>query len=195
MTTTTCRSDAPGRGGGARRNRAPFPFLGVIVSQVAMRPYLKSAVSAATAGLIVGAPLFAQDTTAAKPQTQQDTSGKLQTQQDTSGKPQTHTVVKGDNLWTLSQKYLGNPFLWPELYRLNRDVVEDPHWIYPGEIIRLRSADVTVAVVPEKTDSLPGGKLPAMTTDSTLPTQPPVAAPPIPQAPPVPSGPEELQSN
>lgn len=80
--------------------------------------------------------------------------------------PRTHTVVRGDNLWDLSQTYLGNPFLWPEIYRLNRDVVEDPHWIYPGEILRLPGADSvpTVAVIPD-TAGIPG---------PVLPVQPPV---------------------
>ena len=62
--------------------------------------------------------------------------------------PRTHTVVRGDNLWDLSQKYLGNPFLWPEIYRLNRDVVEDPHWIYPGEVLRLPGDQTVVAETP-----------------------------------------------
>src|SRR3712207_3151527 len=53
----------------------------------------------------------------------------------------THTVKRGNTLWDIARMYLNDPFQWPEIYRYNRDVVEDPHWIFPGEVIRIPGAD------------------------------------------------------
>jgi hypothetical protein len=55
-----------------------------------------------------------------------------------------HVVQKGDTLWDLGTKYLGNPFAWPQIWELNK-WVKDPHWIYPGDPILVESSRATVA--------------------------------------------------
>lgn len=47
----------------------------------------------------------------------------------------THTVVREDTLWDLAQRYYSNPFEWRVIWNANREVVEDPNWIYPAEVL------------------------------------------------------------
>ncbi|MBU0479536.1 MAG: LysM peptidoglycan-binding domain-containing protein [Proteobacteria bacterium] len=63
------------------------------------------------------------------------TPATIVTNPETGNIEVTHIVAKGDTLWAIAGKYLGDPFKYVELARLSR--IKDPDWIYPGDVIRI----------------------------------------------------------
>ena len=54
--------------------------------------------------------------------------------------PTRYVVQKNDTLWDIAGKYLDKPWLWPQLWR-NNSYLNNPHLIYPGDIIVIRYVD------------------------------------------------------
>ena len=82
----------------------------------------------------------------------------------------THVVVRGNTLWGLAGHYLGNPFLWPLIYEANTDRIEDPHWIYPGQVFQIPGQSRLVTQVAVEAGGEPA---PAGAGEAAQPARPP----------------------
>ena len=51
----------------------------------------------------------------------------------------TYTIEKGDTLSKIAKEQLGHASAWKQIFEANRDVIDDPDRIFPGQVIKLPS--------------------------------------------------------
>ncbi len=97
-----------------------------------------------------------------------------------AGSPSTYVVQRGDTLWGIAERQLGDPLEWQAIYQLNEGrsqpggaTLTDPHWIDPGWTLLL----------PAATSPPPAGPagpvpLPPLTTPTGPTAGPPATTPP-----------------
>ncbi len=47
-----------------------------------------------------------------------------------------YRIVRGDTLWGICGRFFGDPQTWPGLWSINNEEITNPHYIYPGQVIR-----------------------------------------------------------
>ena len=82
-------------------------------------------------------------TWAQQPTTPRQTGTVLELRADA---PDQYVVQPGDTLWGIAGKFLSEPWRWPEIWRINKDDIKNPHLIYPGNVVRLDRAGPTLSV-------------------------------------------------
>ncbi|MDY0212221.1 MAG: LysM peptidoglycan-binding domain-containing protein [Desulfuromonadaceae bacterium] len=79
--------------------------------------------------------------------------------------PYVYTIKKGDTLWGISERFITDPWYWPNLWA-NNPYIRNPHLVYPGQEVSIYDgrvelrpnypevAEVPVQEVTEETEAL-----------------------------------------
>ncbi|GAB3100683.1 LysM peptidoglycan-binding domain-containing protein [Lysobacter terrae] len=57
------------------------------------------------------------------------------------GGEMTYTVVKGDTLSHIAKEHYGKASKWQVIFEANRDQLDDPDKIYPGQVLKIPALD------------------------------------------------------
>ncbi|MCB1858501.1 MAG: peptidoglycan-binding protein LysM [Gammaproteobacteria bacterium] len=62
---------------------------------------------------------------------------ELEVEEATAGEVEYYVIEKGDTLWAIAKKHLGNGAEYTKIFEANREVIKDPDLIFPGQKIRI----------------------------------------------------------
>ena len=92
-------------------------------------------------------------------------------------KLQIYTIKKGDTLWGISERFIKDPYYWPNLWS-NNPFITNPHLIYPGQEVAIYDGRMKIigtqpepSAAPE-TSGVPAAIPPAETPDKPATTEP-----------------------
>ncbi|MCR6664191.1 MAG: LysM peptidoglycan-binding domain-containing protein [Luteimonas sp.] len=54
----------------------------------------------------------------------------------------TYTIEKGDTLSAVAQRFYGKAKYWRQIHEANRDTIDNPDRIFPGQTIKLPAIDI-----------------------------------------------------
>jgi len=83
----------------------------------------------------------------------------------TAQKPYIYTIKKGDTLWGISERFITDPWYWPNLWA-NNPFIRNPHLIYPGQKVAIY--DGRIELLP----NYPEGETPAEEEDLVVMPEP-----------------------
>jgi len=65
-----------------------------------------------------------------------DVSARVDSSEELIG-GETYTVAKGDTLSQIAKNHYGKASAWKQIFEANRDVLDDPDRILPGQVLKL----------------------------------------------------------
>ncbi len=71
-----------------------------------------------------------------------------------NGHPDRYVVQPGDTLWGIASRFLESPWEWPRIWHAN-PYVDNPHLIYPGDVLLLTDIDGQPALKVLRRENLP----------------------------------------
>lgn len=66
--------------------------------------------------------------------------GGASTEAAAPGNEQTYTVASGDTLSHIAKRFYGKASRWQAIYDANRDQLDDPDRIRPGQVLKIPAA-------------------------------------------------------
>jgi len=71
--------------------------------------------------------------------------------------PDSYVVRRGDTLWHICDTFFHNPYQWPRVWSYNPQI-QNPHWIYPGDEVKLHSGGGAAKTGPTANVQQPPGQ-------------------------------------